>query len=254
MDQANAPTVEDAPIANAPVANAPANKRKMVVIALPGREFSGNFLVAWTKALHVLWQRNYEVVVVNRFSSFVTFSRMQTLGLDVLRGVDQKPFNGELNYDVWVSIDSDVIFSHEQLIELIEGTDVHPVTSGMYRMADLAHFAMVADWDEAHFAEHGTFKFLSVEDVETWKKTTGQTYMPVSYAGMGFWAMRREALEALRYPFFDAPLQEITRADGTKLRDMCSEDVAFCKNLEKAGYTIYVNTNLRCGHEKMLII
>ena len=41
---------------------------------------------------------------------------MQTLGLDVLRGVQQKPFNN-LDFDVWVTIDSDVIFSPQQLID-----------------------------------------------------------------------------------------------------------------------------------------
>lgn len=233
---------------------APVEKRKTIVIALPGREYSGNFLVAWTKALHHLWRSGYEAVVVNRFSSFVTFSRMQTLGLDVLRGIEQKPFNGQLNYDVWLSIDSDIVFSPEQLIELIESTDVHPVVSGMYRMSDLKHYAIVADWDETYFAQNGTFKFLSMEDVESWKTAAGQKFMPVSYAGMGFWAMRREALDSLKYPFFDAPLQEIKMPDGTIIRDMCSEDVAFCKNLEAAGYTVMVNTNLRVGHEKPIVI
>ena len=57
-----------------------AQKRKTVIIALPGREFSGNFLVSWTKALHTLWANNYEAIVLNRFSSYVTFSRMQCLG------------------------------------------------------------------------------------------------------------------------------------------------------------------------------
>lgn len=232
----------------------PQPKRKTVVIALPGRDYSGNFLVAWTKALHTLWSKGYEAVIINRFSSFVTFSRMQTLGLDVLRGVEQKPFNGQLNYDVWVSIDSDVIFAPEQLIELIDSTDTHPVVSGMYRMSDLKNYAIVEHWDETFFARNGTFKFLTVEEVDAWKTTTGQTFMPVSYAGMGFWAMRKEALDALKYPFFDAPLQEIKMPDGTQVRDMCSEDVAFCKNLEKAGYQIFVHTGLRVGHEKALII
>jgi len=229
-------------------------RRKTVVIALPGREYSGNFLVAWTKALHALWRNGYEAVVVNRFSSFVTFSRMQTLGLDVLRGIEQKPFNGQLTYDVWVSIDSDIVFSPEQLIDLIESTELHPVVSGMYRMSDLKHYAIVADWDETYFSQNGSFKFLSMEDVETWKGASGQKFMPVSYAGMGFWAMRREALDSLKYPFFDAPLQEIKMPDGTIIRDMCSEDVAFCKNLEKAGYTVMVHTDLRVGHEKPIVI
>jgi hypothetical protein len=70
--------------------------------------------------------------MVNDYSSFVPFARMKTLGLDVLRGSEQKPFDGNVNYDVWVTIDSDMFFIPEQIIELIEDTDKHPVVSGVY--------------------------------------------------------------------------------------------------------------------------
>lgn len=79
-------------------------------------------------------------------------------------------------------------------------------------------------------------------------------YMEVSYNGMGFFACRKEALDALKYPYFDAPIQEIEGDEGKMLRDLCSEDVAFCKNLKNAGYSVYVNTDIIVGHEKSLII
>jgi len=53
----------------------------------------------------------------------------------------------------------------------------------------------------------------------------------------------------LKYPYFSYPLIEI---DG--LRETCSEDVSFCKNLTDAGFEITVNTTLRVGHEKTLVI
>ena len=49
--------------------------------------------------------------------SYVPFVRMTTLGLDVLRGEDQKPFNGQ-HFDVWITIDSDIVFTFEQIINL----------------------------------------------------------------------------------------------------------------------------------------
>ena len=85
----------------------------MIIVALPGNTYSGNSLMAWTRTINALWKMNYEVIVLNRYSSFVSFSRMQTLGLDVRRGPNQKPFNGQLKYDVWLTIDSDVIFTPE---------------------------------------------------------------------------------------------------------------------------------------------
>lgn len=245
-------TVEEVP-ATAPVTQEPPRKLR-VIIGLPGNSFSNNFLVNWTRALHALWESGrYEVVVSCQYSSFVTFSRMKTLGLDVLRGKDQKAFN-DAPYDVFVTIDSDIMFSPAQLVELIEATAVHPVVTGSYMMADLEHFACVKEWDETFFAQHGTFQFLTPKDVEAWRAETGATFMPVSYNGMGFWAMRKEALNALQYPFFFQDLQRITTPDGKEVVDMCSEDVALCKNLQNAGYQVMLHTGIRVGHEKSLII
>lgn len=59
---------------------------KSVIVAFPGRTFSGSFLMNWSKTLLELTKRGYKVAMVNDYSSFVPFARMKTLGLDVLRG------------------------------------------------------------------------------------------------------------------------------------------------------------------------
>ena len=222
---------------------------KKVVIALPGREYSGNFLKNWSETLMVLTQKGYKVTLINEYSSFVSFSRMKTLGLDVMRGATQVPFDGKIDYDVWLTIDSDIFFIPEQVIELIEDTDKHPVVSGLYRMSDLQHYAAVKKWDMEYFKKNGTFEFLKVNELDTSEK-----YMKVAYNGMGFFACRKGVIENLKYPYFSYPLIEMETEDGKVLRDMCSEDVAFCKNLKDAGYDVIVNTSLRVGHEKTLVI
>ena len=222
---------------------------KKVVVALPGREYSGSFLKNWSQALMELTRRGYQVTMINEYSSFVSFSRMKTLGLDVLRGASQVPFGGQIDYDVWLTIDSDIVFTPHQVIELIEDVDKHPVVSGLYRMTDLKHYAAVKEWDMEYFKKHGTFQFLKVDELDTSEK-----YMKVAYNGMGFFACRKGVIENLKYPYFSYPLIEIETEDGKLLRDMCSEDVAFCKNLKDAGYHVIVNTSLRVGHEKMLVI
>lgn len=228
--------------------------KKRVIFGLTGNSFSSNFLVSWTRTLYALWESGrYDVVVAPGVSSFVSFARMKTLGLDVMRGKDQKPFNG-MPYDVWVTIDSDIVFTPDHVMELIESTNIHPVVSGSYMMSDLKHMACVKDWDETFFAQHGTFQFLTPEEIEAWRTETGALFMPVSYNGMGFWAMRKEALDALSYPYFNQELQRIKTEDGKELVDMCSEDVSFCKNLQKAGFQVMLHTRLRVGHEKPLVI
>jgi len=222
---------------------------KTVVVALPGREYSGSFLKNWSQALIELTRKGYKVVMMNEYSSFVPFSRMKTLGLDVRRGATQVPFNGELDYDVWLTIDSDIFFLPEQVIELIEETEKYPVISGLYRMQDLKHYAAVKEWDMDYFKKNGSFQFIEVSD-----PILNEEYINVVYNGMGFFACRKGVIENLKYPYFSYPLVEMETEDGKLLREMCSEDVSFCKNLKDAGYKVTVKTSLRVGHEKMLVI
>ena len=217
-----------------------------VVLALPGKSFSGTFLMNWTQTVMSLSKKGYEVVVTNEYSSYVTYSRMKTLGLDVLRGADQVPFGGTLNYDVWLTIDSDILFTPEQVIELIEDTKKYPVVSGLYRMQDRVHFATVQEWDVEYFKRYGSFEFM--------RDLPADKYVPVAYSGMGFFACRKGVIEKLKYPYFSYPLVEIEAEDGKILRDTCSEDVSFCKNLTDAGFEIMVNTGLHVGHEKTLVV
>lgn len=251
------------------------DKKKRVIIGLPGDRFSQAFLLSWTDTLVALLNTNrYTVVVSPGKSSFVSFARMQTLGLDVLRGKNQKPFNG-MEYDVFVSIDSDVVFSPVQLIELIESTEIHPVVSGYYMMANNKNYAVVRDWNKTYFAEHGSFSFLEPKDTEAdikafaaeleerkrcveakeeLKPLSTPRFERVSYVGLGFFACRKEVLDALSYPYFNRELQRVRGKDGVELVDMCSEDVAFCKNVEDAGFDIMLNTRLRVGHEKSVVL
>ena len=227
---------------------------KKIVFALPGDNFSSKFLIAWTATISKLWEtRKYDIMISPATGSYVPFVRMSTLGLDVLRGQDQKPFNGQ-SFDIWITIDSDIVFTFEQVEKLIQATDEHPVVAGMYRMSDLVNYAFVKDWNETYFKANGTFQFIKPEEIDEWKKETEFKYFPVVYSGMGFMAIRKEVFDKIRYPYFDSEVITIHTEDGKVIRDICSEDVSFCKKITEAGYQIMVNTDIRVGHIKSLII
>lgn len=246
--------VQVSPMLNVPNVPVEPPKKKRVILAVPGDNFTNKFLISWTRTLNMLWSNpKYELIIAPGVSSCVHFARMHTLGLSVLRGCDQKPFDN-LDYDIWVTLDSDIVWTPEQMLELLENTEIHPVVAGQYMMADMQHLAVVKDWDEDYFCEHGTFQFLTPQDIANWKKETGLKFMPVSYAGMGVMACRKEVLNSLQYPYFYTPLQEIKTKDGVLLRDICGEDVSFIKNLQAAGYTLMLNTDLRVGHEKRVCL
>jgi hypothetical protein len=67
-------------------------------------------------------------------------------------------------------------------------------------------------------------------------------------------AVKKEVFDKIKYPYFDSEVDEIKCDDEKIIRDICSEDVAFSKNINKAGYQIMINTNIRVGHIKPLII
>ena len=222
--------------------------KKNVIVAFPGKEFSGTFLMQWSESLVKLTQLGYKVALTNDYSAYVPFTRMMTLGLDTMRGNEQKPFDGKVEYDIWVTIDSDIIFTAKQLIELIEDTDKYPVISGMYKMANSKYIAAVKEWNLAHFIKNGVYEFI---DPETFDKDI--KHHEVAYVGMGFMACTREVLEKIKYPYFNYPTEEL-QVDGKTISQIFSEDVSFSKRVIDAGYKIVINTDLRVGHEKKLIM
>lgn len=213
-----------------------------LVFCLPGKSYDRQFLLSWSDLLMQASARGHQVMISQQYSSVVHFARAKCLGGDVLKGPDQKPFQGEVEYDAMMWIDSDVVFKPEDFFNLLESP--HDVTAGLYMMEDLQHFATVPEWNDDFFTKSGTFKFLRPEDIEG-----GPHYKPVAYTGMGWMLIRKGVVESIKYPWFHSELQSVG-----SLVDMNSEDVSFCRAIQAAGHQIHVDTKIRVGHQKLLVI
>ena len=220
-----------------------------VVFCMPGRQYSREFLLAWSDLLMQASSRGHQVMISQQYSSVVHFARAKCMGGDVLKGPDQKPFQGSVDYDVMMWIDSDIVFKPDDFFALLESP--HDVTAGMYMMEDLQHFATVKEWDEDFFAKNGTFKFMKPEDIVRVGEadSPSSSYLPVAYTGMGWMMIRKGVVETIKYPWFYSDLQTVG-----SLVDMNSEDVSFCRALQAAGHTIHVDTKVRVGHQKLMLI
>lgn len=214
-----------------------------VIFCMPGRDYSREFLLAWSDLLMQASARGHQCMISQQYSSVVHFARAKCLGGDVLKGPDQKPFQGSVDYDVMMWIDSDILFRPEDFFSILESP--HDVTAGLYMMEDLQNFAVVKEWNTDFFEKKGTFKFLRPDDI-----VGAPQYIPVAYAGMGWMMLKKGVVEDLKYPWFWSPLENIT--DG--IVDMNSEDVAFCKALAAAGHPVHVDTKMRVGHQKRMTI
>jgi len=216
-----------------------------LVFALPGKSYSREFLLAWSDLLMQASSKGHQVMISQQYSSVVHFARAKCLGGDVLKGPDQKPFQGQVDYDAMMWIDSDIVFKPEDFFTLLESP--HDVTAGYYMMEDLQNVAAVKDWDEDFFKQNGSFKFLRPDDLTAAHEDS--RYLEVAYAGMGWMLIKKGVVESIKYPWFWSDLERIG-----PLVDMNSEDVAFCKALKEAGHPVYLDTKLRVGHQKLLII
>src|SRR6056300_2111939 len=83
---------------------------KKIVFCLPGRGCSFTFLKAFVQLCFDMVQNGMSIQISQDYSSMVNFARCKCLGANVLRGPDQIPWDGKLEYDYQLRIDSDIVF------------------------------------------------------------------------------------------------------------------------------------------------
>ena len=72
---------------------------KAIVFCLPGRGVSYTFLKNFVQLCFDLVQNQMSIQISEDYSSMVNFARGKCLGANVLRGPDQLPWDGKLQYD-----------------------------------------------------------------------------------------------------------------------------------------------------------
>lgn len=180
------------------------------------------------------------------------------LGADLMRGENQKPFDGKIDYTHIMWIDSDIVFSHAHFQVLLNhdkdivsglymmenGRNEYPVLKACGTLKDFGQqFATVKDWDEEYFKKNGSFKFLTAEDIKEQKDL-----IEVSYTGFGFMLIKKGVFESMTYPWF----KPIEKRIGDMV-DYTMEDVAFCLRAKENGFQIFIDPTVRVGHEKKVV-
>ncbi len=137
-------------------------------------------------------------------------------------------------HDDLVFIDSDIAFTRDDLKALIESP--YPLVSGLYPGKDAN---MTPIWVP--------------ENPEDSKYPASGQFLPAKYVPGGFLRIHRSVLEAVskivpeygpvetpHYQFFNGEIED---------RKLLSEDYSFIKLCREAGFTPYVNTNIRLKHD-----
>ncbi len=220
------------------------------------------------------------------YSSMVNFARCKCLGANVLRGPDQIPWDGKLEYDYQLWIDSDIVFNTEkfwQLLDLalpaeacteeavmekvkneetgeeeekqtgirqiVDREKERQIAAGWYATED-GRTTSVAHWlEEDDFRSNGgVMNHEMVDGISKRKKP-----FTVDYTGFG-WVLIKKGVfedEKMTYPWF-APKMQVFESGA--VQDMCGEDVSFCLDAMDAGFEIWCDPRIRVGHEKTRVI
>ena len=126
---------------------------KSIVFCLPGRGVSYAYLKNFVQLCFDLVQAGASIQISQDYSSMVNFARCKCLGANVLRGPNQIPWDGKLEYDWQLWIDSDIIFNSEKFWQLVLMDK--DLAAGWYATED-GHTTSVAHWlEEDDFRNNG---------------------------------------------------------------------------------------------------
>ena len=215
----------------------------------------------------------------------VNFARCKCLGANVLRGPNQLPWDGKLNYDYQLWIDSDIVFNTEKFYQLVlnaipaeaitkeevtqmvkndKGEEVEQKTGIKLNVDSSKEREIVAGWyctedgkttSVAHWLDEDDFRgnggVMNHETIDSISKR--KKSFTVDYTGFGWLLIKKGVFESegLPYPWF-APKMQVF--ESGEVQDMCGEDVSFCLDAKEAGFEIWCDPRIRVGHEKTRII
>jgi len=159
-------------------------------------------------------------------------------------GGHKNPTNLINQVDTIIWIDSDMVFSVEQLNKLLTYDD--PFIAGWYIKTDTQNLptpnVMAARWDEDKFLTDGHMDFLQVDEINNSKEES----IECDYTGFGFVKTDVSILKEMTYPYFTN--KKVNIEDRT---ENCSEDVSFCLDSPIKPKII---KDLRIGHMKSTVV
>ena len=217
-----------------------------IIFCLPGASYSGRFLQCWTNLLAELPKNKITYGLSQHYMCNIYHVRTKCLGVSIERGVTQKPFDGKVDYDFLMWIDSDMVFTPEDFFKLIEHDKA--IVSGMYKMSDDVNYATVENMDEEYFEQWMHYPFMQDKVIEAKK---GQLFK-ADYTGLGWALIRKGIFEKMKYPYFHPRL--LKWKNHPNWADFPFDDVEFCMRAREEGFDIFIDPKIRIGHEKVKIL
>lgn len=211
-----------------------------ILVCTPARSFTSftvHSMLQLQKYFH-LRNINAEFVIIRGCNLYSLRNECIDIGLKletVITGVEP--------YDLILWIDSDMVFSEFQFIQLynaiMENEDCDIITA-LYRTESGKKFVCALE-----------------PEIDSWVKLISDAEMlrlpkipfEIAYAGFGFLLMKREVLSELQFPYFREVYQEVNGR-----QEFLGEDFSFCHIVRQAGFKIFAHPTCIVGHCKEQIL
>ena len=207
-----------------------------VVIATPGESYKAAYVDSLVETLEWCYEEDLRVKLLNNYSSFVASAReMTATGTTGQNWATNEIGSGEFTYDKIIWIDSDVSWTVEDFEKLIDSDE--DIISGLVPVGGAGQVGVMQ-------LDMGTPRLM---DKVAFMLTDSP--MEVDGVGFGFVCMKSGVFENIKRPWF-----EILKVPVGERMVNASEDFSFCIKAREAGYKIWVDPSVKCGHHKEVIL
>jgi hypothetical protein len=204
-----------------------------VIVATPGYSVMSSYVKSLLSLSAAFAEKQISWMWFSEYSSHVADAREMTINGDNINSLDQKkPFKGKIEYDKILWIDSDIQFTPQDAIKLLDSDK--DIISGAYLLP---------------FGEVTAYPKL-LKPGYTYEEVLRMTE-PVKIAGcgFGFLAVKSGVFESLSRPWFQSAIVE--QEDGFRF-PMMGEDLSWCKRVTDLGYEIWLDPTVRVTHHKTM--
>lgn len=214
------------------------------IIILPGNSFSSDFISSLVSTTTYFHQNNHSFLIATGYSPIITSARnglFSNFSLDSLNGkipdldkLTTKIFNDQIECKKIIMIDSDIIWSVEDIKKLIY-TDLD-VLCGVYSLFDGVTSSV---------KKHKDMPFSSNKEM-----SQETDIFEADSSGLGFVSISFDVMKKLEYPWFVVE-EEIIEKNGERYQKTTGEDVYFFNKIKNIGYKIHVDPSIKLLHEKV---
>ena len=212
-----------------------------IAFLLTDKDYSGEFLASFLATFVEVGKQGHQLSIRHSYSPFPHFSFQGALGGLTGAGADQKPFQGKQEFDLAIMVGSNMRFTPQQVLSLIESP--HDVTCGYFTVDGKQTLCLKSlenvGSEDSSFVEVSEIA-RKEDDAEDTEK-----YMPMEFSSASFMAIRSGVFDKITYPWW---------FDGSYSHELPTHELSFCRKLAAAGVKVHIDRDLRVGHISEVVL